>query len=254
VLAAVQWKGGSGQPGGIFLSLDAGQNWFQADYEVEGNLAAVAVSGDASALTILQSAGSSGSGAIYTFSVRGGDNSFAFASTPIPGKWRGAGAALRLDYVAVVQYQDGTGEPGFVYSSSNGGGVYYRRNSAGSAYWAAVTSSSDGSRFAAVQDMTAASLPGIIVGSNDYGESWSPLGGVRGYWSGISSSSNGSLLVAVQRRDDQGNPGWIYLSSSSGNDWYKSSAPQAHWSSVASSGERADDSPFSSFLHPTSDT
>jgi ligand-binding sensor protein len=87
--------------------------------------------------------------------------------------------------------------------------------------WTDVTSSSDGTKLAAVVN------GGQIYTSTDSGVSWTARESNRA-WTGIASSSNGTNLVAVV------NGGQIYTSTDSGVSWTARDSARA-WVAVASS-------------------
>ncbi|MEI7777785.1 MAG: hypothetical protein WCI52_04250, partial [bacterium] len=100
--------------------------------------------------------------------------------------------------------------------------------SAGQRYWLSITSSSDGTKLAAVNN------GGYIYTSTDSGITWTQrLGsGVHNWWS-ITSSSDGTKLAVV----DQNN-GYIYTSTSSGATWTQQTGSGQHnWQSITSSSD-----------------
>lgn len=87
--------------------------------------------------------------------------------------------------------------------------------------WAAITSSSDGTKLAAVVNS------GQIYTSTDSGITWTARESARG-WTAITSSTDGTKLVAVA------SPGQIYTSSDSGVNWTARENTR-QWSCITSS-------------------
>ncbi len=99
--------------------------------------------------------------------------------------------------------------------------------------WISITSSSDGTKLAAV------TYPGYIYTSTDSGVNWTVRSPVTAsttrYWYSITSSSDGTKLAAVVYG------GYIYTSSDSGVNWTERSPVTAtttrNWSSITSSSD-----------------
>jgi hypothetical protein len=97
-------------------------------------------------------------------------------------------------------------------------------------YWYSITSSSDGTKLAAVAQS------GLIYTSTNSGVTWTEqtASGIRNWWS-ITSSSDGTKLAAVVY------PGYIYTSSDSGVSWTARSpvttATIRYWYSITSSSD-----------------
>ena len=106
-------------------------------------------------------------------------------------------------WTAIAASDDGTkmvaadagNSSGSIFTSTDSGATWTRRTSAGLGEWVAVTSSSDGSKLAAIPSY------GSVYTSNDYGATWeaqngsSPTGPRE--WSSITSSDDGTMLAAT---------------------------------------------------------
>jgi len=92
-----------------------------------------------------------------------------------------------------------------------------------SANWTAITSSSDGTKLAAVVEFDK------IYTSTDSGETWTARDSNR-YWFSITSSSDGTKLAAVERN------GQIYTSTDSGGTWTARESNR-DWYSITSSSD-----------------
>ncbi len=126
---------------------------------------------------------------------------------------------------------------GYIYTSGNTGATWTKQTgaSAGVKSWWSVTSSSDGTKLAAVV------LNDYIYTSTDSGVSWTARSnsGSR-YWSFIASSDNGAKLAAVVGGYDGGNPktGYIYTSIDSGATWVqRTGSGNRNWNSITSSSD-----------------
>ena len=100
---------------------------------------------------------------------------------------------------------------------------------ASSSIWQSITSSSDGTKLAAVV------YGGYIYTSTDSGASWTERT-APGYrnWNSITSSSDGTKLAATP------NGGYIYTSTDSGANWTERTAPGSRsWTAISSSSDGA---------------
>ena len=112
------------------------------------------------------------------------------------------------------------------------------------ANWYAITSSSDGTKLAAV------AYGGKIHTSSDSGQTWAARDSDR-FWSDIASSADGSKLVATVYF------GFIYTSTDSGQTWTPRPAPGSRaWKKVTSSadGTKLMAVPDSGFVYTSSDS
>ncbi len=126
---------------------------------------------------------------------------------------------------------------GYVYTSSDSGATWIERSASGMRNWSYVTSSSDGSRLAAIADDT-------VYTSSDSGATWNsyliPAG--MSSWTDLTSSGDGMTLAIAPWY------GYIYTSSDGGVTWTeRTDAGERSWYSVASSSDG------SKFIASTSD-
>ncbi|MBN2260523.1 MAG: hypothetical protein JW702_08250 [Clostridiales bacterium] len=91
--------------------------------------------------------------------------------------------------------------------------------------WRGITSSSDGTKMAAVE------MSGYVYTSANSGESWTRNWDSYGKWMGITSSSDGTRLAAVVHEY------YIYTSADGGDTWTRTDerSNNRYWSSIASS-------------------
>ena len=116
---------------------------------------------------------------------------------------------------------------GSIYTSGDSGATWTEAAAAGSRYWSSITSSSDGTKLAAVAHND------YIYTSGDSGITWTEAtaAGSRN-WQSIASSSDGTKLAAVASGD------YIYTSTDSGTTWTEqTSAGSRGWQSIASSSD-----------------
>ena len=124
-------------------------------------------------------------------------------------------AALLASVVSFVPAGPATGAP-----------IWTRSDSSLANAWTSITSSSDGSRLAAVE------TNGFIWTSSDSGLTWTKRTTVRRTWVSITSSSDGSRLAAVATLDG------VFTSSDSGVTWTRQNAAgDRAWTSIASSSD-----------------
>lgn len=94
--------------------------------------------------------------------------------------------------------------------------TWTRSSANGNLEWTAITSSSDGTRLAAVPSV------GNIYTSNDLGQTWIPRNGAGTQaWRDISTSADGSILVAGGDGPANESPDYIYISRNYGKTWNK---------------------------------
>jgi photosystem II stability/assembly factor-like uncharacterized protein len=114
---------------------------------------------------------------------------------------------------------------GDIYTSTDSGATWTDQTAAGSRGWASITSSSDGTKLAAVV------WGGDIYTSTDSGATWTDqtATGSR-YWESITSSPDGTKLAAAVYGGD------IYTSTDSGATWTdQTAAGSRNWQSITSS-------------------
>jgi photosystem II stability/assembly factor-like uncharacterized protein len=115
----------------------------------------------------------------------------------------------------------------FVNVSDVFAATWTERTGSGSRSWKSITSSSDGTKLAAVVD------GGYIYTSTDSGATWTErTGSGSRSWTSITSSSDGTKLAAVAFS------GYIYTSTDSGATWTEQTNPgQSFWQSITSSSD-----------------
>lgn len=197
----------------------------------------------------LKLAAAMGYGGLYT-SVNGG-KSWTKTSAPIGY----TSLCIRFHWQAIASSSDGTklvaatgynaqgcGSFGTIYTSSNSGvtwapvvsppwpsvlAVYGKV-----ADFLSITSSSDGSKLAAVAGTDNSLSPRGIYTSANGGVSWIKTSAPAVDWRDITSSSDGSKLAAATFS------GGIYISTNGGSSWDLTSAPSPkNWGSIASSSD-----------------
>jgi hypothetical protein len=121
---------------------------------------------------------------------------------------------------------------GYIYTSADYGLTWTERTAAGNRYWQSMSSSSDGTKLAAVV------WGGYIYTSINSGETWTErtASGNRS-WYAVASSSDGTKLAAcVGYMSKVG--GYIYTSTNSGETWTERTASgNRYWTSIASSSD-----------------
>ena len=208
---------------GIYVSTNSGAHWIQT--KTGQNWSCVASSSDG--MTMF--AGNEGGG-IYistnsgmTWTPTGATNAYWDAI---------ASSSNGMNLVAGID-SGSTGGIG-IYTSANTGSTWTQttapaRGSAPVTWWISVTSSSDGTKLAAIEFVNSA-----IYTSADSGGHWTQTSApTTNSWNCIASSSDGSRLVAVAN----GANGAIYISTNSGSSWTATSAPRTYWFCVASSAD-----------------
>jgi hypothetical protein len=169
---------------------------------------------------------------------------YIYTSTDFGATWTQRGIAR--NYYPIASSSDGTKlvtadypsfdytEPdrGYIYTSSDSGVTWDERTSAGSRWWQSITSSSDGTKLAAV------TWEDYIYTSTNSGVTWvERTNSGQRIWLGIASSSDGTKLVATAFGSNAAG-GYIYTSSDSGVTWTpRTSAGSRNWRSVTSSAD-----------------
>lgn len=203
--------------GGIFISTNFGDNWFQADLPGNNFCWGVASSADGSKLAV-------------TFDNGGNYCSTNFGTTWISNSTNFAPAFVGLAH-NIVSSSDGTKLAvvgGSIFTSTNGGTSWLTPNLAATRL-ASVASSADGNKLAAV------ALGGSAVFlSTNAGATWITSNVPHGAFQDISMSADGSHLIAAGSEQIGG---YIYISSDSGMTWTSNNATGNDWSAVASSAD-----------------
>jgi hypothetical protein len=166
---------------------------------------------------------------------------YIYTSTDSGATWTQRGIAR--NYYPIASSSDGTKlvtadfpdditlpDRGYIYTSSDSGVTWVERKGAGSRSWQSITSSSDGTKLAAV------AYNGYIYTSVNAGVTWTPQNdsGQR-RWMGIASSADGTKLVATDfGANDTG--ARIYISTNSGVNWTQR-GDLRRWASVTSSAD-----------------
>ena len=169
---------------------------------------------------------------------------YIYTSTDSGATWTQRGIAR--NYYPIASSSDGTKlvtadypsfdytEPdrGYIYTSSDSGVTWVERKGAGSRWWQSITSSSDGTKLAAV------TWEDYIFTSSNSGVTWvERTNSGQRIWLGIASSSDGTKLVATDAGSNAAG-GYIYTSTDSGVTWIpRTSAGSRNWRSVTSSAD-----------------
>lgn len=228
--------------GYTYTSDDRGASWTTRTATDRRNWVAVASSADGTKLFAAPNNhyiwGSTDGGATWT--------------APISSGWRvwtgltssADGTKLAATYNADPVY-DGEGNlqgytTGGIMTSSNGGSTWTARAVSGAPLFSGITSSSDGTKLAAV--VSTDSSTGYIYTSADSGATWTTRTGAGSHrWRAISSSADGTKLVAGSSDNVYGwlsGLGYIYTSTDSGVTWtQRTEAGQHAWSGLASSAD-----------------
>lgn len=128
----------------------------------------------------------------------------------------------------IYNYNTHTNVGGPIYTSADSGETWIESN-APITNWSAVTSSADGSKFAA-----------LVYGSSIYtsgnsGAAWVATSAPTNNWTSIAASANGTKLVTTT--DSYYGDGEVYTSTNSGESWSVTTAPRTNWQTVASSAD-----------------
>ncbi|HVV38844.1 MAG TPA: hypothetical protein VHD31_00785 [Candidatus Paceibacterota bacterium] len=132
-----------------------------------------------------------------------------------------------------------------------------QRPSAGNRSWSSITSSSDGTKLAAVVGLDSA---GYIYTSTDSGATWTERTGAGSHkWGSIASSADGTKLVAVVGGPGEGQSelGYIYTSTDSGATWtQRTGSGSRDWISVTSSsnGTKLAAAVFGGYIYTSTDS
>ena len=203
--------------GGVFISTNSGNDWFQANLPATNFYAGIALSADGSGLatTFIN-------GGIYYSTNLG--TTWSFNSTYFPPRYFGPAHTI-------ASSADGTKlavSCAMIYTSTDGGATWASNNISGPRY-ASISSSADGNKLAV------ASLSDTAVYlSTDAGMTWRTNNVPNGAFQDIASSADGSHLIAA---GSQQIPGPIYTSSDSGMTWVSNNAPKTGWRTVAASAD-----------------
>ena len=203
--------------GGVFISTNSGNDWFQANLPATNFYVSIASSADGSSLatTFIK-------GGIY-YSTNFG-TTWSFNSTYFPPKFFGLAHSL-------ASSADGTKLAvacTMIYTSTNGGTTWASNNISGPRY-ASITSSADGNKLAVASLSDAA-----VYLSTDAGMTWRTNNVPNGAFQDIASSVDGSHLIAAGSSQIFGP---IYTSSDSGMTWVSNNAPKTAWRAVAASAD-----------------
>ena len=120
---------------------------------------------------------------------------------------------------------------GFIFTSTDSGVTFAQANSP-QCTWLFLTSSTDGTRLAAVGQPEQPG-PSQIYTSSDSGSNWLLTIAPGTNWNGLASSADGTRLVA-----DIGGNGSFYTSTDAGTNWtQQTNEPAIWWGAVASSAD-----------------
>ena len=253
-LLAAQHVNTTGQPGYVYASHDAGQNWDRFEGLGAGFWSGVAVH-EAYMMAVQERDSLGGPGSVYLAGTYGGWSQ----REDVPGKgfWSGVDyclSALNPRFL-LAQNKTDSGTEGKLFSwDANDGWV--ELSGAGSAHWAGIAASGDCTRIVAVQYMNQSGGPGRIVWSEDSGTSWNYANGTgEGFWTGVAASKgfftrppgpwsrarrqrSNPVLAAVQQTNTSGLPGSVFVSFDYGMNWRMVTELQpAYWKGVALTGD-----------------
>jgi len=212
--------------GGIWKSINSGQNWTITTAPLLTNAwRGIASSSDGTKLVAVSGLND---GKIYT-SIDSG------------ASWSPQSGAPAVNWMSVASSSDGTKLVACVNDFNLGGGIYIS-NDSGSTWnqattplkgWSKVASNSDGTRLVAGVDgnYTYPTYVGGVYVSSNSGGTWTltslPTNDIY-VWQCLASDSTGRKLVAGS------GVGGIYTSYNYGVNWTLTSAPTTGWKSVAS--------------------
>jgi photosystem II stability/assembly factor-like uncharacterized protein len=142
-----------------------------------------------------------------------------------------------VGFVSVVSSADGTklagaqNYDGFIFTSTDSG-LTWAQTSAPRRTWLFMTSSTNGTKLAAV-GQNGQPGPIQIYASVDSGKTWSLTSAPATNWNALAASADGTKLVAAT-----GGNGSFYTSTDSGTNWtQQTNAPNIWWAGVASSAD-----------------
>lgn len=136
-------------------------------------------------------------------------------------------------------------------SEYGSGATWTERTAAGSRQWRAITSSSNGTKLAAV-DYYGSGSGGSIYTSSDSGTTWvERVAAGAQTWSSITSSSDGTKLAATANNE------YIYISSDSGVSWTpRVAAGMRGWNAInmSSDGQKLVAAVSGGYIYTSSDS
>lgn len=205
-------------PGRVYVSLDGGENWSTFNpSSTESSYRDVGIAADGSEISAV-------SGNYIYISYNHGVNWTEFLTQGESDGWRSMILPNNGSYIyAAANSND------YIIRSDDGGSSWIVLDNAGQRNWYDITSSSDGTKLAAVVN------EGYIYTSINAGSTWTARtsAGQRN-WTSIASSADGTKLAAAT----QG--GYIYTSSDSGVTWTEqTSAGSRGWVSITSTSDGA---------------
>ena len=203
--------------GGIFISTNAGANWFEANLP-NNYYSGIASSADGSRLAVIYNGGG-----MYYSTDYGVD--WSTNSTYFPYAFGGLAHQI-------ASSADGTKlaiSASMIYLSTNGGVSWTSNNIAGPRY-ASIASSADGNKLA----VASLSVSAIYLSTNA-GLTWITNTVTNGAFEDIACSADGSHLVAAGSLQISGP---LYASSDSGKTWVSNNV-KTTWQTVAVSANGA---------------
>ena len=146
--------------------------------------------------------------------------------------WQGIACSTNGSKVVAVAYDDGSGNPGAICTSTNLGNDWTQTAAPTNQGWQSVACSANGSNLMAViNNQYLNGNPGPIYISTNLGKTWKATASPN-YWISAASSANGAKLAAA---DSGMGDGLIYTSADSGNNWTSNGPSGEAWASIASS-------------------
>jgi hypothetical protein len=223
-----------GGGGGIWTSINSGTNWAQTSAP-NGYWQSIASSSDGTKLAAaaygIISNDTQIQGGIW-ISTNAGTNWVATSGPTNVTSWNlplSIASSSDGTKLALAGYGYGGGYYQGIWTSSNGGTDWVATSAPTNVSWQSITSSSDGTKLAAVID------GGAIWTSSNSGTNWVQGNAPSAGWTSIASSSTGMNLAAVNNSDTYGSG--IWTSRNAGANWGITSAPGLSWSSIASSSD-----------------
>jgi hypothetical protein len=188
--------------GGIYTSTTFGQSW-TIRYNAPNNnyWTGIASSSDGTKLAAIQSnLGEGIPGTSYIYTSTDPSHNIWTQTDASSNSWQAIASDSTGQYLAAVSSTGTSGQIGSIYTSSDPSHNIWTKQTVDlppNAYWQSITSSSDGSRLAAV---SLGSGTGKIYTSLNYGSTWTlqTLGlPANANWQSIASSSDGAQFAAV---------------------------------------------------------
>jgi hypothetical protein len=216
--------------GYIYTSTDSGVTWTQRTGSGVRDWRQITSSSDGTKLAAVVNGDyiytSTDSGVTWTQRTGAGVNYWTDITSSSDGtKLAALGTGMSFD-IGCLCFRDG-----YIYTSTDSG-VTWTQRTGGSEAWFSITSSSDGTKLAAVDNDG-----GYIYTSTDSGVTWTQRASAGVHpWEAIASSADGIKLVAVYSANSAG---YIYTSADSGVTWTQRNvgAGARTWISVASSAD-----------------